>query len=184
MKQTTILFILIISIIAVICSKQTFAATPTPTLVPMADVGYTLAYPGLLPDNPLYFLKVLRDRFVGFFISDPLKRSAFDLLQSDKRISAAFYVSQEAKVNEPLVISTISKGENYFSDAIAQLRVASQQGELTGAQVGQLQLAGEKYLALFHDMSVNGSTLLKNDLRSQSDRLTQLMRMVKGIGKQ
>ncbi|HSW97310.1 MAG TPA: hypothetical protein VLF89_05800, partial [Candidatus Saccharimonadales bacterium] len=35
------------------------------------QIQYDLPYPGLLPDNPLYSLKVLRDKIVEFFISDP-----------------------------------------------------------------------------------------------------------------
>ena len=40
------------------------ASKVSPTPVPVA---YQLPFPGLLPDNPLYFLKTMRDRLVVFW---------------------------------------------------------------------------------------------------------------------
>src|SRR5690242_14285884 len=70
-------------------TRQPLAETPTPV-----TNDYTMPYPGLLPDSPLYSLKVFRDRVISFFISDPLKRSSFDLLQADKRLEGAYYLQQ------------------------------------------------------------------------------------------
>lgn len=82
--------------------QQDITSTPTeiPTEIPTADqvsnenatssskIKYDLAFPGTLPDNPLYKLKTLRDRLTLFLISDPKKRMDFYLLQADKGILA------------------------------------------------------------------------------------------------
>lgn len=78
---------------------------------------YQLPYPGILPDNPLYPIKTLRDRVVSFLISDPLKKAEFNLLQADKRLQAGIYLIETSNKHD-LAIDTISKGENYFEEAL------------------------------------------------------------------
>lgn len=48
---------------------------------------YTLPYPGILPDNPLYKLKILRDRISVSLINDPVKKAEFYLHQADKQMA-------------------------------------------------------------------------------------------------
>jgi len=91
-------------------------------------VEYTLPYPGILPDNPLYFLKMIRDRIVGLLISDPLKKAEFNLLAADKRLNSGVFLFKKGKDKYSLAISTISKGENYFEEAIAKAQEAKKKG--------------------------------------------------------
>ncbi|MDP2638336.1 MAG: DUF5667 domain-containing protein [Candidatus Levybacteria bacterium] len=51
-------------------------------------VKYDLAFPGLLPNHPLYKLKVLRDKISLALINDPRKKIDFYLLKTDKEILA------------------------------------------------------------------------------------------------
>jgi hypothetical protein len=88
----------------------------TPSMPP--EVNYTLPYPGILPDNPLYPLKAARDRVISFFISDPIKKADFDLLQADKRIQAGVLLLRKDNPDTALAITTISKGQNYFEEAV------------------------------------------------------------------
>lgn len=39
-----------------------------------ASVDYKLTWPGILPDQPLYKLKVLRDKIISKLIFDPIKK--------------------------------------------------------------------------------------------------------------
>src|SRR5690606_7708840 len=94
----------------------------SPTPVP--EIVYTLPYPGILPDNPLYVLKATRDRIVSFFIADPVKKAEFDLLQADKRVQAGFFLLHKEDPDIPLAISTISKGQNYLHEALAGIAKA------------------------------------------------------------
>ncbi len=83
---------------------------------PPATVEYNLAYPGLLPDNPLHFLKAARDKIVSILINDPIKKAEFNLLTSDKRIYAAEFLADKGE--DELAISTLSKSNNYLDDSI------------------------------------------------------------------
>lgn len=91
----------------------------TPTLVPSTQatqssiIKYDLAYPGILPDHPLYKLKVLRDKISLALISDPVKKIEFYLLQADKGILAAAMLVD--KNNISLAGHTSLKAENNFT---------------------------------------------------------------------
>lgn len=87
---------------------------------------YQLPYPGILPDSPLYSLKVFRDRVVDFLITDPLKKSEFYILTSDKHLNGGVYLIKKGKVD--LAELTISKGENYFEKAISEIKEAKKIG--------------------------------------------------------
>lgn len=106
-------------------------------------IEYELPYPGLLPDNPLYFLKAARDRIVDFLISDPLKKADFALLQADKRLNVGAFLVKEDK--HQLAESTISKGENYFEKAINKVEEARKQGVNTKDIATRLYTASKKH---------------------------------------
>jgi len=124
--KQTILFVFFIILLMSIFALPLFAddtiTTPTPT-----QVDYTLVYPGILPDNPLYIFKAIRDGLVRMFISDPKQKATFDLLQADKRLSASIML-QTKKGSEDTIVTTVSKAENYFSFAVGEASVARQQG--------------------------------------------------------
>lgn len=63
-----------------------------------STVEYALPYPGVLPDNPLYVLKRFRDAILEFIIADPVKKTEFYLLQSDKHLNAAVILATKEKV--------------------------------------------------------------------------------------
>lgn len=139
------------------------ALSPTPT----AQINYELPYPGLLPDNPLYFLRIIRDKTVGFLISDPLKKTEFDLLQADKRLNAGIYLFDKGKTS--LALSTVSKAENYFSEALDKMKEAKTQGMNINDMKNKLKDAARKHqqeLKYFvAKSSVNFVTGFKNELK-------------------
>lgn len=96
-------------------------ATPTPTSVQNTPVSveYDLAFPGTLPDNPLYKLKVLRDKIIASSIFNPLKKIDFYVLQTDKGILAAAMLIDKNKID--LAGSTALKAENNFTLISTQL---------------------------------------------------------------
>lgn len=104
--------------------------TLSPTPIPQQEQApYELPYPGLLPDSPLYSLKVFRDRVISYLISDALKEAEFYFLQSDKRLSAGVALFEKGKFD--LSEETISKGENYFEKGVAAFHKAQSQGQDT-----------------------------------------------------
>ena len=78
-----------------------------------AIIKYDLAYPGMLPDNPLYKLKVVREKIVASLISDPNKKIAFYLLQADKGILATAMLIDKNKID--LALQTALKAENNYT---------------------------------------------------------------------
>ncbi len=89
---------------------QEISPSPPPAPTP---VKYDLAFPGMLPDSPLYKLKVLRDRIVLFLIRDPMKKAEYHLLLADKRIHMAAMLVDKGKVE--LAKETALKGENEYT---------------------------------------------------------------------
>jgi hypothetical protein len=134
------------------------------------EINYELAYPGLLPDNPLYFLRAIRDRVVGFLISDPLKKSEFDLLQADKRLNAGIYLFNKGKIS--LAFSTISKAENYFEEAISKIKEAKTQREDINGTQGKLENALKKHEQELSILSEKSNANFKASFQSELKRVT------------
>lgn len=99
----------------------TESISPTPSIGPTI-VNYELPYPGILPGSPLYSLKALRDKIIEIFISDPLKKSNFYLLQADKRLASgiSLFDLDKGELGE----TTISKGQNYLEKSIDNVILA------------------------------------------------------------
>ena len=92
-------------------------ATVSPTPVILSD--YTLPYPGLLPDHPLYNLKALRDKILLWFTKDEVKLVELNLLMADKRLTMGEQLMGTGK--NALALTTVSKGEKYFAKAVSSL---------------------------------------------------------------
>jgi len=119
-------------------------ASSTPTTTPVSSqVNYFLAYPGILPGNFLYPIKMIRDKIWLFLTTDPLKRAETLLLFADKRLGAGKALIERGK--EQLGISTLTKAEKYLERAIAQERIASQKGKETTAFLEKLSAATKKH---------------------------------------
>ncbi len=95
--------------------SQTVTATATP------KISYNLPYPGMLPDSPLYKLKVLRDKVILFLISDPKKKIDFYLLQADKGILASAMLVEKGNIQ--LAQKTALKAEHNMTLIPEQIRL-------------------------------------------------------------
>lgn len=74
---------------------------------------YSFPWPGILPDNKLYKLKVLRNKIIYKMIVDPVNRVRFDLLMADKTIYVSKLLVDKGEI--ALAKETVLKGENYYS---------------------------------------------------------------------
>ena len=108
-------------------------------------IDYTLPYPGLLPDSPLYILKAARDRIVSILISGPVKKANFNLLQADKRLNEGVFLFNKGEKKYSLGESTISKGENYFEQGISEIEKAKKQGIIVEDISQRFHLASLKH---------------------------------------
>lgn len=175
-KQTA-LFVFFFTLLLIVFALPLSAQESTPSVMEVT-VDYSLPYPGILPDNPLYICKAVRDRVISWFISDPKQKAEFDLLLADKRLSGAFALSKEQPVQGKLIVQTISKGENYFSEAIAQATVAHRQGEEINGLLGQLNDAAKKHLQVIKGIE---NSLQKKDseqLQLEATRTEQFIKQV------
>lgn len=110
------------------------------------QTDYYLAYPGILPDHPLYWLKMIRDRISLELTSSPNLRFEKLLLYSDKRIGAAQVLVKGNKVS--LGISTATKAEKYFTQAVDELAKAKTQKLATQLMLDKAVKASQKHLEL------------------------------------
>lgn len=112
------LFTLASFIVSPLYAREPSAAEPSPTPTEeqassSATIKYDLAYPGMLPDNPLYKLKLLRDRISAALITDPKKKIEFYLLQTDKGILASAILVDKGNID--LAGQTALKAEHFYT---------------------------------------------------------------------
>ncbi len=74
---------------------------------------YSFPWPGILPDNRFYKIKVLRNKIIKKLIVKPAKKVEFDLLMAGKTIYASKLLMEKGQV--ALAKETALKGENYYS---------------------------------------------------------------------
>lgn len=151
------------------------AISPTPT-----PIKYDLPYPGLLPDSPLYFLKTARDRLINFLIADPLKKAEFNLLQADKRLQAGVYLFKK-QGKERLAESTISKGENYFEQAIKEVEKAKKQGRDTVSIIERLSLAAKKHQEVLKELENKSPQDVKRSITLLRERTANFEKQVNSL---
>ena len=171
MKKFLILLIIIGSLFLV---QTSFAQVSSQS----ATIDYTLPYPGILPDNPLYFFKVLRDRIVSFLISDPSKKAEFDLLSADKRLSGSIALFDKGE--KDLAEQTVSKGENYFEDGIKKLKISEREGTpIDPNLLTNMELSSKKHKEILTGFveSTNGKLKdrFQNDLKRASQFVTEVL---------
>jgi len=153
-------------------SSKTFAAMENLSASSSSspEINYELPYPGLLPDSPLYIFRVIRDRVVGFLISDPLKKAEFDLLQADKRLNAGIYLFNQGKT--ALSFSTVSKAENYFEEALGQVGQAKKQGKDIKDIEGRLRNALNKHEQELGILTAKARGNLKVSFQNELEKVT------------
>ncbi len=134
-------------------------------------VNYELPYPGILPDNPLYFIKAARDRALEFTSRDPMKKAEFYLLFSDKRAYMGLQLVKKGK--QKLAISTLSKGEKYFLKIPPLLSDSRKQGiRYSDEFLFNLKLSNAKHKEVVE-------SLMKEMLAGEREALGQVLELNK-----
>lgn len=114
-------------------------------------VIYDLPYPGVLSDNPLYFVKIVRDRITEFLTRDNLKKAQLYLLYSDKRAAMAVAMAQKGKNSQ--AIDALSRAEKYFLKIAPLLKEAKKQGSSPDSSfVETLKLSNSKHRELVAEL--------------------------------
>jgi len=164
-------------------ASSSVARMPSPTLSSDSakTSDYQLPYPGLLPDNPLYFLKIIRDNLTSVFISKPLDKASFDLLQSDKDVEASYLLIIREQGKGDLALKTYAQSQDYFEDAIKQTLNARKQGYSIQDTSKKLQAANKKHVQMLQ--SIGGETRQENSqiYKNEHHRAEALTQMVKAL---
>ena len=114
-------------------------------------VDYSLAWPGILPDNRLYKLKVLRNKIIYKMIINPVKKVEFDLLMADKTIYAGKLLVDKGEI--VLAKDTALKGENYYSMLVQDYNHALLKGRKVPQDLDKkITLAAMKHQEILTDL--------------------------------
>lgn len=143
------LLFLTICILFLSFPQISFSQNATPSA--LKHVEYDLPYPGILPDSPLYFLKALRDNILFVFITDPLKKSEYNLLMADKRLASSKSLIDNKKYD--LAITTLSKSGNYFDKAVQLAAEIKRQGKNADNILDKLLISSQKHQEIIFQMS-------------------------------
>lgn len=140
---------------------------------------YTLPYSGILPDSPLYFLKVTRDRIISLLISDNLKKAEFNLLQADKRLGGGIGLVE--KGNFTLAEPTFSKGLNYLEEAVVKLEDAKKEGKDVKGLVEKMSLSLKKHTEVFEKLKKGKGKEFGDSLGTNLERVGQYEKRVNSL---
>ncbi len=101
-------------------------------------IEYPLPNPGILPDSPVYFLKVARDQTILWFIKDPLQKAFYLLFLSDKRLAAGGI--------------SVVKAEDYFKQAVDQGVIAKKSGKDTTDLFSKFVVSSAKHEEIINSL--------------------------------
>lgn len=119
-----------------------------------ASIDYKLAWPGILPDHPLYKLKVLRDKITEKLIANKIKKIEYDLLMADKTIYASKLLFEKGSI--PLAKETALKGEHYYTILVSDYKWAFWYREKIPQDLDdRIKIAALKHQEVFASMSKN-----------------------------
>ncbi|MBI2617699.1 hypothetical protein HYW55_06200 [Candidatus Gottesmanbacteria bacterium] len=136
------------------------AAIPTPT-PQREEIHYILPYPGMLPDNPLYPIKIVRDRLLLFFTRDPLRRIALEIHLSDKYLVMGKSLGDRQMYD--FAISTFFKGEMYLSSAVKSYEKLKQNNNAPPGLIENLETATKKHEQVLEDFMFSITNQTKKD---------------------
>lgn len=116
-----------------------------------SQVDYDLPFPGsVLPDNPLWNIKVVRDKLWLLITTDPYRKSDLKILFADKRLGSAKILFER---NNPEVgMATLEKAERYLVEAANQEKLIRIQGGNTNELLDRLSRAALKHYELMQVM--------------------------------
>ena len=171
-----IAIVTMLSVTAVV-SAQKDAQEATETAKATSD--YVLPYPGILPGHPLYPIKMARDQFLGWLITDPLKKAEYNLLMADKRLNSGYYLIQYGKQKDGIV--TISKGEKYFGIALEWAKTAKGKGIDTNPFKDQMIKSSLKHEEILAELIAKGPMDIRREASSVAKMVSEFQGQVKGL---
>lgn len=116
-----------------------------------SEIDYQLPFPGkVLPDSPIWTIKVIRDRIWLALTFDPQKKAELNLLFADKRLAASRILFESGKPD--IAFSVLSKGEKYLELSFEEENRAREAGAETSDFLLRLSLASLKHRQIIEDV--------------------------------
>ncbi len=141
-----------------------------------AKIEYYLPYPGMLPDNPLYILKSIRDRIRLTLTMAPEKKAGLQLAYGDKRINAAMFLFDGGK--EELAVSTATKAEKYLEQSVGlALKLAGEDKDVKSLLLS-LKNATAKHVEILEQMQTKAGPTYQVVLAKTKDTTKSLQEQV------
>ncbi|GIW62730.1 MAG: hypothetical protein KatS3mg090_0556 [Patescibacteria group bacterium] len=164
MKKTII--ILLLTIVFLI-SPNSLKADTFLNQVPK-KVNYQLPYPGVLPDNPIYFFKNIRDKILLFITEKGRDKADRLLLYSDKKISMSRELMKKGKVK--LSLKTAISAEEDFNKLITEI----QDNQITDPEfTSKVKLSSDKHKEVIIQLITDSQLPETNDLVKTLLKLTE-----------
>lgn len=174
MKKTIVSFFALLFLIFV-PTVMYLMEYSTPVRATQTNIVYNLPYPGILPDNPLYVFKIIRDRLLELGTRDNIKKAQLYLLFSDKRIAMALALSRKGK--DMQAVDTAAKAEKYFQKIPSLLITAKKQGSGSSSEfVDGLKLSNAKHREIL-------DTFLKELPQGSNDAINAVIKINKDVQK-
>lgn len=161
---------LILLILSMSITQSVVSVEPIPAV---AKVDYTLPYPGVLPDHPLYFMKRVRDAILEVLIMEPVRKSEFYILQGDKRLQMGIMLVEQKKFS--LAETTVSKAEKYMEKAVKGLTTYKTGGGVIAPYViEQAQKALAKHAEVIQELLTQVPEAQKSGIASSIELVTRV----------
>lgn len=129
---------------------------------------YYLPYPGILPDHPLYWLKMFRDKIMLFLSQEPMAKFEKMLLFADKRIGAAKVLIEGGKVQ--LGVTTATKAEKYLEQTVSQYYQLEKIGKATPELKARLWKAASKHEEILTNLLIKAEEGVKPALEQAREK--------------
>ena len=116
---------------------------------------------------------------VVILISDPVKEAEFNLVTSDKRIYAAQLLTD--KGNGEIAISTLSKSNNYFHNAVSSATEAKKMGKDIDTVLHNMKKSIAKHQEVLSMIEKVLSKDFSNQLQIEGERMIEFEKSVDNL---
>ena len=122
----------------------------SPSAAPTVTLDYTMPFPGILPDHPLYKIKLFRDKILLSFTRDPIKKVNLQLLMSDKQVIMGGLLWEKGKAD--LAVDTFTKSEKGLLTVVMSLVELKKTSFPPAGLVDKVELSAKKHEELISNL--------------------------------
>jgi hypothetical protein len=117
---------------------------------------YVLPFPGMTPDHPLFFFKRLRDLIMDMLISDPVRKTEFSILKSDKYLGMAVILKEKNRWD--LVEAALDQSNRNYREAVSLVSKLKTSGVTQATELWRTAFnSGSKHREVLESLA-NGAT--------------------------